>query len=101
MGRSRRDKPSECSLTLEVIGSYATTPDLQYARIEKPLGQPDGSLDVIFCIDVTSSMSDDIDSVKAAAASIVGSIAAKDPGFRVARDRLSRLGRFRGPGDVP
>lgn len=80
----KSDKPSECSLTLEVIGSYAETPDLQYARVQKPLGQPEGSLDVIFCIDVTASMEDDIDSVKAAASSIVGSIAAKDPGFRVA-----------------
>jgi len=80
----KTDKPSECSLTLEVIGSYAKTPDLQYARIQKPLGQPEGSLDVIFAIDVTASMSDDIDSVKAAAASIVASLAAKDPGFRVA-----------------
>lgn len=80
----KTDKPSECSLTLEVIGSYAQTPDLQYAKFQKPLGQPEGSLDVIFAIDVTASMSDDIDSVKAAASSIVGSIAAKDPGFRVA-----------------
>jgi hypothetical protein len=80
----KTDKPAECSLKLEVIGSYDKTPDLQYARVEKPLGQQAGSLDLIFCIDVTASMEDDIDSVKAAAAGIVEKVAAKDPGFRVA-----------------
>jgi hypothetical protein len=41
-------------------------------------------LDLIFCIDVTSSMSDDIASVKTSAASIVNTIAAKNDNFRVA-----------------
>ena len=80
----KADKPDACSLTLEVIGAFAQTPDLQYAKAQKPLGQPAGSLDVVFCIDVTASMQDDIDSVKAAASGIVARVAAKDPGFRVA-----------------
>jgi hypothetical protein len=42
------------------------------------------SLDLIFCIDVTGSMDDDIDSVKAAAANIVGTIAEKHDDYRVA-----------------
>jgi Mg-chelatase subunit ChlD len=41
-------------------------------------------LDLVFCIDVTGSMSDDIASVKAAAASIVNTIAAKNKNYRVA-----------------
>jgi Mg-chelatase subunit ChlD len=47
-------------------------------------GGGSGALDIIFCIDVTGSMDDDIDSVKAAAASIVDTIAAKNPDYRVA-----------------
>jgi Mg-chelatase subunit ChlD len=41
-------------------------------------------LDLIFCIDVTGSMEDDIAGVKAAAASIVDTIAAKNDNWRVA-----------------
>jgi hypothetical protein len=41
-------------------------------------------LDLIFCIDVTGSMEDDIASVKAAASGIVNTIAAKNDNFRVA-----------------
>jgi Mg-chelatase subunit ChlD len=47
-------------------------------------GGGSGALDIIFCIDVTGSMDDDIDSVKAAAASIVDTIAAKNDDYRVA-----------------
>jgi Mg-chelatase subunit ChlD len=42
------------------------------------------ALDLIFCIDVTGSMEDDIASVKAAAANIVDTIAAKNKDYRVA-----------------
>ncbi len=42
------------------------------------------ALDLIFCIDVTGSMEDDIASVKAAAANIVDTIAAKNEDYRVA-----------------
>ncbi|MDY7041638.1 MAG: FHA domain-containing protein [Chloroflexota bacterium] len=42
------------------------------------------SLDLIFCIDVTGSMEDDIASVKAAASNIVNAIAAKNEDYRVA-----------------
>ncbi|MBC7252259.1 MAG: FHA domain-containing protein, partial [Anaerolineae bacterium] len=42
------------------------------------------ALDLIFCIDVTGSMEDDIASVKAAAASIVSTIAARNKDYRVA-----------------
>jgi len=42
------------------------------------------ALDLIFCIDVTGSMVDDIDGVKAAAADIVNTIAAKSSNYRVA-----------------
>ena len=76
--------PAKCMLKLEVIGSYATTPDLQYAMITKPLGDSTGALDLIFCIDVTSSMSDDIASAKAAASNVVATIASKNSDFRVA-----------------
>jgi hypothetical protein len=41
-------------------------------------------LDLIFCIDVTGSMEDDIASVKAAASNIVNTIAAKNKDYRVA-----------------
>jgi len=41
-------------------------------------------LDLIFCIDVTGSMEDDIDGVKAAASDIVNTIAAKSKDYRVA-----------------
>ncbi len=50
-------------------------------------GSPDATLDdldLIFCIDVTGSMEDDIDSVKAAASSIVDTIADKNDNYRVA-----------------
>jgi Mg-chelatase subunit ChlD len=47
-------------------------------------GGGSGALDIIFCIDVTGSMEDDIDSVKAAAANIVDTIAAKNADYRVA-----------------
>ena len=42
------------------------------------------ALDLIFCIDVTGSMEDDIDSVKAAASGIVSTIAGKTDNYRVA-----------------
>ncbi len=42
------------------------------------------ALDLIFCIDVTGSMEDDIASVKAAASNIVNSISAKTDNYRVA-----------------
>jgi hypothetical protein len=44
----------------------------------------DGSLDLIFCIDTTGSMGDDIDAVKAQAVDIVNQIAEDFPNFRVA-----------------
>jgi Mg-chelatase subunit ChlD len=47
-------------------------------------GGGSGALDIIFCIDVTGSMGDDIESVKAAAANIVDTIAAKNADYRVA-----------------
>jgi hypothetical protein len=43
-----------------------------------------GALDLIFCIDVTGSMEDDIGSVKAAASNIVNAVAAKNDDYRVA-----------------
>lgn len=51
-----------------------------------PTGTPADSadLDLIFCIDVTGSMEDDIAGVKSAAANIVDTIAAKNKGYRVA-----------------
>ncbi len=42
------------------------------------------ALDLIFCIDVTGSMEDDIASVKAAASNVVNSIAGKTDNYRVA-----------------
>ncbi len=80
----KAEKPDACSLTLETIGSFTTTPDLGYAKVTKPLGTPAGLIDLVLCIDVTSSMDDDIASVKSAASAIVGRLAAKDPGYRVA-----------------
>ena len=52
------------------------TPDTSSATLS--------DLDLIFCIDVTGSMEDDIAGVKAAAADIVNTIAAKNDNFRVA-----------------
>ncbi len=45
---------------------------------------PDAKLDLIFCLDLTGSMWDDIDEVKAAAENIVNQIAAGVPDYRVA-----------------
>jgi len=42
------------------------------------------ALDLIFCIDVTGSMDDDIASVKAAASNIVNTVAARSSDYRVA-----------------
>lgn len=75
-------KPEACTLTLETIGAYKQ-PDLQYAKLSRTMGTA-GAMDVVFCIDVTASMDDDIANVKAAASSIVDKLAAKDPGFRAA-----------------
>jgi len=50
-------------------------------------GKPDATLsdlDLIFCIDVTGSMEDDIAGVKAAASNIVNTIAARSKNYRVA-----------------
>ncbi|MEI7742685.1 MAG: FHA domain-containing protein [Chloroflexota bacterium] len=80
----KADKPEACQLTLEAIGTFRTTPDLGYAKVQKPLGQVVGNLDLVFCIDVTASMEDDIASVKAAASGIVDKIATKGAGYRVA-----------------
>jgi hypothetical protein len=52
------------------------TPDLAPATLD--------DLDLIFCIDVTGSMEDDIASVKAAASNVVNTIAAKNDNYRVA-----------------
>ena len=52
------------------------TPDISSATLS--------DLDLIFCIDVTGSMEDDIASVKAAASNIVSTIAAKNDNYRVA-----------------
>lgn len=49
-----------------------------------PPAATSAALDLIFCIDVTGSMEDDIASVKAAASSIVSTIAAKNKDYRVA-----------------
>jgi hypothetical protein len=42
------------------------------------------SIDIVFCIDTTGSMYDDIDAVQAASVSIISEIAEKIPDFRVA-----------------
>lgn len=44
----------------------------------------DIALDLVFCIDSTGSMEDDIDAVKASATSIIGDLAARFPDHRVA-----------------
>ena len=49
-----------------------------------PPAATSAALDLIFCIDVTGSMEDDIASVKAAASNIVSTIAAKNKDYRVA-----------------
>ncbi|MHC4497521.1 MAG: right-handed parallel beta-helix repeat-containing protein [Planctomycetota bacterium] len=46
--------------------------------------QPPRALDVVFCIDTTGSMWDDIDAVKAAALEIIARIAAENSDFRIA-----------------
>jgi hypothetical protein len=54
------------------------------AAVPTPPAATLSDLDLIFCIDVTGSMEDDIASVKAAAANIVNTIAAKNKNYRVA-----------------
>jgi hypothetical protein len=49
-----------------------------------PASAPSNALDLIFCIDVTGSMDDDIAGVKAAASNIVGTVAERNPDYRVA-----------------
>lgn len=49
-----------------------------------PSAVTSAALDLIFCIDVTGSMEDDIASVKAAASNIVNTVSAKNEDYRVA-----------------
>jgi hypothetical protein len=49
-----------------------------------PPAATSAALDLIFCIDVTGSMEDDIASVKAAASNVVNSIAGRSKDYRVA-----------------
>jgi len=61
---------------LDKCAAVTPTPDAPAATLS--------DLDLIFCIDVTGSMEDDIASVKAAASNIVNTIAAKNDNYRVA-----------------
>jgi len=54
-------------------------PEYDPNEVKKPT-----KLDVVFCIDTTGSMADDIDAVKAASAQIISSIAQEYPDFRIA-----------------
>ena len=61
-----------------------TYSDIQDATDPNAFGAKAEALDLVFCIDTTSSMFDDIDAVKAAARQITNSIAAKFSDFRIA-----------------
>jgi len=77
-------KQDSCSLSYTLVKAPGA-PGVVVPTVIAPggPGKP-GSLDLVFCIDVTGSMEDDIDSVKAAAAGIVDTIAAANDDYRVA-----------------
>ncbi len=77
----------ELHYTLRPVGGAGATvpvPTVATVAVGKPGGVGSGKLDLIFCIDVTGSMEDDIDNVKAAAVNIVDTIARNYKGYRVA-----------------
>lgn|GEM_PF-2772593 len=74
--------PARCRLIVEAIGYYKDVPDLQYAISEQ--GLPIGPVDLVFCIDLTASMSDDIDQVKVSAVNIIAKLAERTKDFRIA-----------------
>ena len=57
---------------------------LDKCAVVTPPAVTSAALDLIFCIDVTGSMEDDIASVKAAASNVVNSIAGRSKNYRVA-----------------
>ena len=61
-----------------------TYSDIQGATDPNAFGAKMEALDLVFCIDTTGSMSDDIDAVKTAANQITDAIATKIPDFRIA-----------------
>lgn len=78
------------------IWSDSSVAWVDFERLNVMRGEPDElPLDLIFVIDLTSSMEDDIDGVKAAAKDIVQSIAATSSDWRVA------IVGYRDVGDEP
>jgi Mg-chelatase subunit ChlD len=91
----RHGKLDRCELCYTLKPGTGAGVDITPTVID--VGGPAGSgaLDLIFCIDVTSSMGDDINQVKAAAASIVDTVASDNEDYRVA------IIAFRDWGDDP
>ena len=86
LGLDRHGKLDACTLhyTLAPGGGPGGTGDAGATVIPVGPGTTSDVLDLIFCIDLTSSMDDDIGNVKTAAANIVNTIAASSPDYRVA-----------------
>jgi subtilisin family serine protease len=82
--------------------------DVQGATDPNQFGKDIQSLDLVFCIDTTGSMADDIDAVKAAAGQIINQIVAQFPDYRVAEvnyrdfyDDMNTAAPYGSPGDLP
>ncbi|MGA2092683.1 MAG: S8 family serine peptidase [Sedimentisphaerales bacterium] len=82
--------------------------DVQGATDPNQFGRNIQSLDLVFCIDTTGSMADDIDAVKAAARQIINAIGAQFPDYRVAEvnyrdfyDDMNTAATYGSPGDRP
>ncbi len=61
-----------------------STVDVNYSDIQDPNTDDVPPLDLVFCIDTTGSMADDINSVKDSAVQIINQIADTAPDFRIA-----------------
>jgi hypothetical protein len=82
--------------------------DIQGATDPNQFGRQIQSLDLVFCIDTTGSMVDDIDAVKAAARQITNAIGSQFPDYRIALadyrdfyDDQNTAAPYGSPGDRP
>jgi hypothetical protein len=72
------------TLTTHPVGAVA--PAKRASTLKMPLRNPPGSgaIDLIFCIDTTGSMKDDIDAVKQSASRLIDELFAASPSVRIA-----------------
>jgi hypothetical protein len=82
--------------------------DVESATDPNQFGKDIQSLDLVFCIDTTGSMADDIGAVKAAAGQIINAIVTQFPDYRIAEvnyrdfyDDTNTAAPYGSPGDRP